>query len=90
MNLCHNDNSVTHADLSEADAHGHAALLLTQSLIHRLVYNSTIDLAEAHNVVSIAIDVAEELSNDLPSRPASLDQSISLLCDIKYSLGESE
>lgn len=84
------DDGVPHVDLSDADAHGHAALALTESLMHSLIDSSAIDLAEAQNAVSIAIDATVELADDLPTRPKALEQSISLLTNIKHSLGESE
>ena len=88
MTKSNNDNEITPIELSAADPHGHAALQLTESLIHSLVDNATIDLAEATNVVSIAIDATEEQADDMPNRPASLEKSIALLTDIKHSLGE--
>ena len=85
-----NDNDIPSVELSNADPHGHAALQLTESLMHSLIDSTAIDLEEARNVVSIAIDATEEQADDLLTRPVSLEKSISLLTDIKNSLGESE
>lgn len=90
MNKSSNDNSANFRNISAADAHGYAALALTESLIHSLVDNSTISLAEANNVVSIAIDATQAVVNDSPAIPASLQQSIFLLTDIRHSLGYNE
>ena len=90
MNISGGNNDINAVDLNETDPHGHAALQLTESLMHSLIDSSTIDLAEAQNVVSIAIDATEEQADDLPTRPKSLEQSISLLTDIKHSLGHDE
>ena len=85
-----NDNSSDRVvDISAADPHGHAALQLTESLVHSLIASSTIDLDEAQNLLSIAIDATEEQANDMVARPVSLEKSISLLTDIKHSLDES-
>lgn len=90
MDSSSNDNDLNKGNLGEADSHGHAALLLTESLMHSLVDNSTMKLAEAQNVVTIAIDATAELAHEFPARPDSLERSISLLNDIKLSLGGDE
>lgn len=86
MKRSNNDNSAISRDVKNADAHGYAALALTESLIHSLVEKSIIELAEADNVVSIAIDATQEVTDDLPNRTDCLKQSIFLLTDIKLSL----
>jgi hypothetical protein len=83
-----NNDAIT--DLSAVDPHGHAALQLTESLMHSLIDSSAIDLDEAKNIVSIAIDATEEQADNLPTRPQSLDESISLLTDIRHSMGGCE
>ena len=89
MNVSNDDNSGTDVEMSMPDPHGQAALQLTESLMHSLIASSTIDLDEAQNLVSIAIDATEEQANHLVTRPVSLEKSISLLNDIKLSLDES-
>ena len=84
------NNNIISYDPSAADPHGHAALQLTESLMHSLVASSAINLAEAHNIVSIAIDATLEIADDKPARPESLEKSISLLTDIRHSLGYAE
>lgn len=90
MSVSQTDKEPTLGELNAADPHGHAALQLTESLVHGLVENSTIDIAEAQDVVTIAIDATEEQADDLPTRPKSLEKSISLLNGIRHSLGRVE
>ena len=90
MTKSSNNNGAHSRHISDADAHGYAALTLTESLIHSLVDNSTISLAEANNVVSIAIDATQAVVDDLPAISDSLQQSIFLLTDIRHSLGYIE
>lgn len=86
MNTSNHDNDQNSGPLGEADAHGHAALVLVESLILSLVDRSVMDANEAHDVVSIAIDATEEIAGDLDMPPASLQHSISLLTNIRHSL----
>lgn len=86
MDKSNNDNDVAKHALENADSHGHAALLLVESLIHSLVDNETIDSAEAKNVVDIAIDATNEIAGELSPHPAPLLKSASLLTNIRHSL----
>jgi hypothetical protein len=86
MDSSSNDNDRLHGAVGEADAHGHAALVLVESLILSLIDRSVMNADEAHDVVAIAIDATEEIANELTDRPASLQRSISLLANIKDSL----
>ena len=90
MDSSGSDNHTPHRDLSNADSHGHAALLLTESLMQSLIDSSALALEEARNIVSIAIDATEELADELLTRPHSLERSISLLTDIRHSLGDGK
>lgn len=83
--MSNNDDQV-HGAVDNADAHGHAALVLVESLILSLVDRSVMGADEARDVVSIAIDATEEIASELAIRPASLQHSISLLANIKHSL----
>lgn len=42
------------------DAHGRAALLLVESLIHGLIARSSLSVSEAVEIVQIAIEVSED------------------------------
>lgn len=88
MGSPHNNNKFLDTDLQKVDSHGYAALQLTESLIHSLIDNSIINLVEAQNVISIAIDATNEIGGDSDTRPATLDRSITLLSKIRHSLGE--
>ena len=59
-----NDNDWRTATLPMPDAHGHAALLLVESLIHGLIERSVISVDDALDLVetanSVQIDAAEE------------------------------
>ncbi|RYF20863.1 MAG: hypothetical protein EOO77_07180, partial [Oxalobacteraceae bacterium] len=47
------------------DAHGQAAMLLVESLIHGMIARSVIQVADAIDVVTAAIDVKMEIEADL-------------------------
>lgn len=83
-----NDNQVTSriAGQEGPDAHGQAALLLVESLIHALIAASVITLQEAVEVVDIAADVKEDIAESLGDSPATLSQSLTLLQTISDSL----
>lgn len=55
-NPSHGDGAVPN------DAHGQAALLLVESLIHALVEKRLLSLAEAIEVIDVAAEVEGELS----------------------------
>lgn len=90
MAKSNNDSDVGKHMLENADSHGHAALFLLESLIHSLVDNETINLAEAQNIVNIAIDATYEIAGELSPQPEPLLQAASLLTNIRHSLGGSE
>lgn len=78
------NNNANRSLFDVSDAHGHAALMLVESLIHTLIDRSVISASEAIDVVETAIDATQEMSDELKS--AKLDQSISLLSAISKSL----
>lgn len=72
---------------SEApDAHGQAAMLLVESLIHNLIERSVLNVAQAIEIVSIAMDVKTEIAADLGDDDDSRDRSLALLSSIRGSL----
>lgn len=72
---------------SEApDAHGQAAMLLVESLIHNLIERSVLNVAQAIEIVSIAMDVKTEVAADLGDDDDSRDRSLALLSSIRGSL----
>ena len=71
---------------SSPDAHGQAAMLLVESLIHGLITRSVITPADAVEIVEIATEVKEEIAFTLGDSPASLEKSLRLLQAISDSL----
>lgn len=70
----------------EPDAHGQAAMLLVESLIHGLIARSVLGVEHAVEIVAIAAEVKEELAGDLGDSPATMQKSLSLLEAIGASL----
>jgi hypothetical protein len=69
----------------EPDAHGQAALLLTESLIHALVDNATLTAAEAVDVVTIAAEVKVEVATASGESQGRMRESLALLSKIMNS-----
>lgn len=70
----------------EPDAHGQAALLLVESLLHALVAKSLLSVQDAIDVVQIAAEVKEAVGPDLGDTPATRAKSLTLLRTIGNSL----
>lgn len=73
-----NDNGERHAPAG-TDAHGKAAMLLVESLIHGLIARQVITVANAVEIVEVAGDVASDV-DDAPAthmRPPALLDAIS-------------
>ena len=68
------------------DAHGQAALLLVESLIHGLIARSVITVADAVEIVGVATDVKAEISADPGDTPATRRKSLDPLSAISMSL----
>ena len=82
-----NDNAAPFAgDRRGPDAHGQAAMLLTESLIHGLIARSVISVADAVEIVDIATEVKEEVAASLGDSPATMQKSLTLLKAISRSL----
>ena len=83
-----NDNDGARADgrLRGPDAHGQAAMLLVESLIHGLVARSLISVADAVEIVGIAAEVKEEVAADLGDSAATMKKSLTILGAIRTSL----
>jgi hypothetical protein len=79
-----------HITLVASDAHGHAALMLVESLVHTLIERSVISVVDALDVVATAIDATKEITDEFPSPPAELERSVSLLSAIGQSLTHIE
>ena len=82
-----NDNVYpTTVHLREPDAHGQAAMLLVESLIHGLVERSVISVPDAIGIVEAAAEVKSEIAEDLGESPETLNRSLHMLAAISDSL----
>lgn len=70
----------------EPDAHGQAAMLLVESLIHGLIARSVISVEEAVEIVEMAAEVKAEVAAELGDSAATLHRSLGLLESISLSL----
>lgn len=81
-----NNNDVDPAIAREPDAHGQAALLLVESLIHGLIESKVISVATAVEIVDVATEVKIDLGEELGEAPENLQKSVQLLQAIGDSL----
>lgn len=83
-----NDNQPARArgDLRDPDPHGQAAMLLVESLLHGLIARSVITVADAVEVVEIAVDVNEEVAAEMGDTQATMEKSLALLGAVHVSL----
>ena len=68
------------------DAHGQAAMLLTESMLHGLIARKVISVAEALEIVEVAAEVKEEVAADMGDTPSTMRHSLALLGAIRLSL----
>lgn len=68
------------------DAHGHAAMLLVESLVHGLIARKIISVADAVEIVEVAVEAKTEIADDAGDSPAHLRRSLGLLTAISSSL----
>ena len=69
----------------EPDAHGQAALLLTESLIHMLVERGAITNTQAVEVVQIAAEVKVEVATAAGESAKRIKESLALLAKMQGS-----
>lgn len=84
-----NDNNsigLPSVDADKPDPHGHAAMLLVESLIHGLIARSVIGVDDAIEIVSTAADVMAEISVARGASPEEVQKSIGSLDAIASSL----
>ena len=70
----------------EPDAHGQAALLLAESLIHMLVDQGILSLDQAVEVIQIAAEVKTEVAAAAGESKARMNESLALLANMSSSL----
>lgn len=80
-----NDN-VQRPALHVADAHGQAALLLVESLVHGLIARALITVADAVEIVDVAAEVKADVGDDRGETPVQMRKSLDLLDAIGSSL----
>ncbi|OAN67106.1 hypothetical protein [Sphingomonas sp. TDK1] len=81
-----NDNPRGGRRANPPDAHGEAAILLVESLLHGLIARSVISLADAVEIVEAAADAKEEIAFELGANATTRQTSIALLDSIRASL----
>lgn len=74
----------------EPDAHGQAALLLAESILHALVEKSTLSVPEAIAVVQIAAEVKVEVATLARESEGRMQASLDLLSRIAQSFETDE
>ena len=68
------------------EAHGQAAMLLVESLIHGLIARSILPVEEAIDIVTVAIDVQLDVSTDRGDHDDATNKSLAMLRAIRRSL----
>lgn len=71
---------------AEPDAHGQAALLLAESILHALVETKALSLDQALDVVGTAAAVKVEVADEIGESEGRMKQSLALLDGIERSL----
>jgi hypothetical protein len=79
------DNDPLLRAVQEPDAHGQAALLLTESLIHTLVENSAITNVQAIELIRIAAEVKVEVATAAHESNGRMKESLALLSKMASS-----
>ncbi len=67
-------------------AHGRAALLLVESLIHGLIARSVFTVADGVWVMELALDAQRAIIEDAASPPPSMGEAATLLAALTASL----
>jgi hypothetical protein len=79
------DSAGSSSAIVEPDAHGQAALLLTESLIHMLVERGALTNTEAVEVVKIAAEVKLEVASAAGESAKRMKESLCLLSKMQGS-----
>ena len=78
------------APVAEPDAHGQAALLLAESILHALVDTAVLTNAEAVNVVTAATDVKRGVATATGESTGRMQQSLDLLSRMTASFATDD
>lgn len=68
------------------DARGHAALLLTESLLHGLIARSILSAGDAIDIVQTAAEIQRETIADAIGPETTMERSLALLVTMQRSL----
>ena len=72
--------------MREPDAHGQAAFLLVESLIHGLIARQALTVEGAVEIVEIAAEVKAGIAEEMGDSPATLKRSLGMLNGLADSL----
>jgi len=86
MSAENDDNLVAAMQRAEPDAHGQAALLLAESILHALIETGTLTLQEALAAVHTATEVKIEKAEFAGESKRRMEESLALLAAIGRSL----
>lgn len=82
----HNDNEGTPPPRDDPDAHGQAALLLVEAMLHALIETNHFTVSHALSVVETAADVKIDVAEANGEASATMEHSLHLLQKIAHSL----
>ena len=81
-----NDFSGIGKGSSGPDAHGQAALLLVESLVHGLIARSIISVGDAMEIVTAATEVKQDIADEASEPRSTAEKSLVLLDGMLASL----
>ena len=85
--LTSNDNGASpQTHRPEPDAHGQAAILLVESLIHGLVARAILSVSDALEIMQVAADVTKDIASEPGGPPTPLKTSLTILETMGASL----
>ena len=87
MTISSNDNRRPEPQSIPADAHGQAAVLLVESVIHGLIARSLVTVGDAVEMINVAADVSRDMALEFDEVPARILGSTTLLEAMSKSLG---
>lgn len=89
--MLHNDNDITIPRVRPLpDAHGHAALLLVESLVHELIDRSIITTRTAIEIIEIADSVQVDVAEAADEHGGEMWRAHGLLVAIANSLRQDD
>jgi hypothetical protein len=86
MTLNDNHPRVPRIIAADGDAHGHAALLLVESLIHGLIERSVLTVEQSVEIIEAAVDVQTDVAREADGAGARMWQAHSLLSSMSATL----